>query len=244
MRFNKKNVVVTGTNSGIGKEVALQLVAEGATVFGLDIDKGSSSKFQQYLCDVSDERQVKNVLQKIANNTEVIHHLVNVAGVLTIGKKTEIVNQDINQWNNILQVNMTSVLIMMKTLYPFLKKAVNASIVNISSDQTFKGIKASAPYIVSKAGINSLTHLAALEFLSDRIRVNALALGSVRTNILKSLTQDDHIIKKMIEQTDKDLPYGILEPIDVAHFVCFLLSEESRGITGQVILVDSGKILL
>ncbi|MNN95755.1 2,3-dihydro-2,3-dihydroxybenzoate dehydrogenase [compost metagenome] len=80
-----------------------------------------------------------------------------------------------------------------------------------------------------------------MEFAQDHIRVNAVAPGSVRTNILRSLTDNEEIIRNMFESSNLQLPYGLIEPEDVADAVCYLI--EAKRITGQIILMDSGKHL-
>ena len=75
----------------------------------------------------------------------------------------------------------------------------------------------------------------------DNIRVNAVAAGEVHTNFLSTLVDNEMVIKRMYKQIERKLPFGLAEPEDIASLVCYLLSEQAKCITGQVILLDSGK---
>lgn len=243
MQFEKKIAIVTGSSSGIGKAVANQLMHEGATVIGIDVqDKGSEAS-HHFKCDVGNEDEVMMIIDKISKITNRVDYLVNAAGILTIGERHEIKDQLIDQWESVLTANLTGVLLMMKHVYNLMKLSISGAIVNISSDQAYRSFKASAPYAVSKAGINVLTKIAANEMSEDKIRVNAIAAREVRTNFLSTLVDNELVIKRMYREANRKLPLGLAEPEDIASLVCFLLSNQSKQITGQVILLDSGKSL-
>lgn len=243
MPFEKKVAIVTGASSGIGKAVTEQLINEGATVIGIDIQNKKVEASNHFICDVGYECEVVSTVEKISKITDKVDYLVNAAGILTAGSRSEIKDQLIVQWDEILKVNLTGVLMMMKYTYGLMKLSSAGAIVNISSDQAYKSFKASAPYAVSKAGINVLTRIAANEMSQDNIRVNAIAAGEVHTNFLSTLVDNELVIKRMYKQADHKLPLGLAEPEDIASLVCFLLSDKSKRITGQVILLDSGKSL-
>lgn len=238
----KKYAIVTGCGSGIGKEIANRLCKKGIYVFGFDIEKADEN-FRSFVCDVSDENQVKNILEKISKQTSYINYLVNAAGMLTIGQPLAIKDMSIKQWDAIMRVNLRSVVIMIKHTYPYMKDIHDSSIVNISSEQVYNPDKCFSPYAASKAGINMLTVSAAKEFLSDGIRVNAVALGTVKTNILKSLPIDSKQEDSMYESKDNTIPFGIIELQSVYNVVNFLLSKESKYITGEIIRCDGGMFL-
>ncbi|HPK61293.1 MAG TPA: SDR family oxidoreductase, partial [Spirochaetota bacterium] len=161
-----------------------------------------------------------------------------------IGKPLEIINTPIKQWDAIMRINLRSALIMIKNVYPLFLNSNVASIVNISSEQSFYPQKGFAPYAVSKSGINMLTQCAAQELLDKGIRVNAIALGTVKTNILNSLTISGEEQEKMFAQKDKTIPFGLMETRDVYKVVEFLLSQKSKYITGTTILCDGGMHLI
>ncbi len=243
MNNNKEYAIVTGASSGIGEAIAKYLTSKKVIVFGLDIQEGKEKGIRFLKCDVSKENEVTNSLALIEKETNQIKYLVNVVGILSVGGVSYIKDQNITYWNTILNINLTSILIMIKNVLPFLIRSHEASVVNISSDQSFKGLKGAAPYSVSKAGVNALTKIAALELSEFGIRVNAVAPGTVKTNFLQSVINDTDKITSMYRNADKKLPFGLIEPNDVAALVDFLLSNRSKRITGEVILIDSGQIL-
>lgn len=242
-RFEKKYAVVTGAASGIGRATAERLQAEGATVFGLDCDPCEGAEFEAFLCDVGDEGAVSTVLQKIGERTDCLHALANVAGILTHGPKQTVSELSIENWETVLRVNLTSAMLMLKHCHPLLKAAESSAVVNVSSDQSLKGRRTSAPYGVSKAGMNALTKIAALEMVEDGIRVNAVAPGAVRTDILNPLF-DEQTLEKIWSEVDQSIPLGLAVPEDVAALIAFLLSKDASRITGEILLADGGQMLL
>lgn len=238
----KKYAVVTGSASGIGREIAYQLHMAGFIVFGLDI--GSvQTEYMSFICDVSDENQVEKVFEKINEQTTKIDYLVNAAGMLSIGQPLSIKDISIKQWDAIMRINLKSAVIMIKYVYPFMRNANDASIVNISSEQSINPDEYFAPYAVSKAGINMLTISAAKEFLNNGIRVNAIALGTVKTNFLKGLSVSNEQAQGMFDRKDQEIPFGVMDTVSVYNVVKFLLSEESKFITGEILRCDGGRFL-
>ena len=223
-----KYAIVTGAASGIGLDVATRLTDEGITVFGLDLRPCPSDRWRHFICDVNNENDIIETLQTIRAETDHIDYLVNVAGVLTVNGKRYIKDTETSDWNKMLNNNLTSVFMMLRHTYPLLKAAHGAAVVNLSSDQSMKGQVGFSAYGVSKAGINLLTQVAADEFKSDGIRVNAIAPGAVKSNFLTSLFPTD-IIKKIYEEEGDT----ILKPSHVTDMVCFLISDRCMT-TGQV----------
>lgn len=242
--MKKKYAIVTGASSGIGKAIAEKLVDKKVKVYGLDINENNNVNIKSYICDVSNEEQIFDIMTLIKKETDRIDYLVNCAGMLSIGKPLSIKEMSIKQWKAIMQINLESVLIMIKNCYPFMKNGENvASIVNISSEQVMMPQIGFAPYMVSKTGIEALTKCAAQEFLYDRIRVNAIALGTIRTNILTCMTQNEEEIKCMFQNKENSIPYGVATPEQIAEIIMFLLSESSSYMTGEVIYADGGNYL-
>ena len=100
----------------------------------------------------------------------------------------------------------------------------------------------SAPYAITKAGIEMFSKILAFELMEAKVRVNTISLASVKTNFLKDYKKDEQVLEKMMEQTDKNMPFGIIKPYDVYKLVKYLV-EENNKITGQTILIDSGVVL-
>lgn len=235
----EKYAIVTGCAAGIGYEIAKTLNNNGIYVIGLDIEK-TNSQFLSFLCDVSDEEQVVLVMKEVKKITSRVNYLVNAAGMLTIGKPLMIKDLSFKQWDAILKINLKSVAIMTKSIYPFMKGINDASIVNISSEQSLYPDTYFSPYAVSKAAINMFTICAAKEFIRDNIRVNAIALGTVKTNILNNLLCTTEQKEEMYKNKGKKIPLGLIELKSVFDVVYFLLSSKSKYITGEILRCDGG----
>lgn len=238
---NNKIAIVTGTASGIGREVAKELMRLGIFVIGVDINETVEANVS-FICDVSDEGQVISLFEKIKEITDKVDYLVNSAGMLSIGQPLPIKDMSTKQWDAIMRLNLKSVLLMIKHSYPFMKNN-SSSIVNISSEQVYNPDELFSPYVVSKAGVNMLTMSAAKEFLNDGIRVNAIALGTVKTNILDATISSKEKQTSMFEAKQKNIPFGIIDICNAAKVVVFLLSEDSKYITGEVVRCDGGLFL-
>lgn len=238
---NSKIAIVTGAASGIGREVAKELMGLGIFVIGVDINKAFETN-KSFICDVSDESQVISLFEKIKDIADKVDYLVNSAGMLSIGQPLPIKNMSIKQWDAIMRINLKSVLLMIKHSYPLMKNN-SSSIVNISSEQVYNPDELFSPYTVSKAGVNMLTISAAKEFLNDGIRVNAIALGTVKTNILDGIITSKEKQASMFESKQNSIPFGIIDISNAAKVVIFLLSEDSKYITGEVVRCDGGLFL-
>lgn len=242
--MNSSNLyaIVTGCASGIGNEIAKRFNSTGIHVIGLDIEE-CQCDYLTYVCDVSNEDQIKQVFKSIAQRTKQIDYLVNAAGLLTIGKPLCLKEMSIKQWDAIMRINLRSVLVMIKNVYPFMLESERASIINISSEQVYNPDIGYSPYAVSKSGINMLTMCAAKEFLNEKIRVNAIALGTVKTNILKCLDISSDQENIMFEKKNNQIPFGIMNSSNVADLIEFLVSDSAKFITGEIIRCDGGGFL-
>ena len=234
--------IVTGCASGIGNEIANRLVSKGIEVIGLDIEE-CTCDFPSYVCDVSDERQVQQILALISKRTQCIDYLINAAGILCIGKALLLKEMSVKQWDAILKINLGSVMVMSKNVYPYMLHSDRGAIVNISSEQVYNPDLGYSSYAVSKSAINMLTICTAKEFLKDKIRVNAIALGTVKTNILKYLDVSEEQKELMFKNKKEQIPFGLMSRSDVADIIEFLISDHARFITGEIIRCDGGKYL-
>ena len=146
------------------------------------------------------------------------------------------------EWQNVIDVNLTGTFLITKYSIPLLKKSKSGSIINLSSEQVVLPQIKSAPYAITKAGIDMFSKILAFELMEAKVRVNTISLASVKTNFLKDYKKDEQVLEKMMEQTDKNMPFGIIKPYDVYKLVKYLV-EENNKITGQTILIDSGVVL-
>ena len=241
----KKTVVVTGASSGIGKAVAELYLSKGFCVIGLDRHKPTeNSLFPTIICDIGDARQVEDAFSQIALMTDHLDYLINVAGVFYSGKRNDLKDIVLNDWTDTIRVNLTGTMLVIRNAIPLLTNAQSdRAIVNISSDQAFFPRKKNSAYAVSKFGVEGLTKACAVELLKDRIRVNAVAPASVKTDFILELAGSRERLNEIYRKEAACMPYGLIEAADIAETVFFFGSACSSKITGQTILVDSGKYI-
>lgn len=235
--------IVTGVASGMGKCIAKELANKNVKVFGADIEKVTLDNIESFVCDVSDESQVIDFIKKIESLCDKVDFLINVAGVLCYKSRGHVETLTKEEWRKVFEINVDSVFLMTKYTIPLLRKSNSASIINFSSDQVHKVKRKSAPYAVTKAAIEMITKITALELMEDHIRVNAIAFASVDTNFIKKYVADDIHMREMKEKANNDMPYGIIKAEDAWHIVEYLIRNDNK-MTGHILLIDSGVSLL
>lgn len=249
---NKKVILVTGGTSGIGFGTIEYLLEEGNYEI-ISVSRGDKNislakeklgeKANQVIFlqgDVSKEEDCKKIYNEIERKYEKLDGLVNSAGIIKLGGIEE---QTLEEWNNALNINLTAIFLLSKTLLPLLKKGTNASIVNISSMSSNRA-GGSIAYCASKAGVDMLTKYMGQELGKYNIRVNSVNPAAVYTNIYVAsgdYTQEGY--DKWSEEKAPLYPLGRIGDAkkDVAPTIEFLLSDKSLWTTGAVYLVDGGK---
>ena len=239
-------ILVTGAASGIGQATAITLMRKGYKVIVHGRTKESLSDTIQ-LCrlsgqepmvlayDITDEEAMRMNMLSIKKQFGYIDGLVNSAGVMS---ETLIGMTKANNMNDMLNINVTSVLLQIQYASRLMYKSKNASIVNISSIVGLNGGEGSASYSASKAAIVGLTKSAAKELASMGIRVNAVAPGFIETKLT------NHYINEKRNEVLKSIKmkrFG--HPEEVANVIEFLLSAQSSYVTGQIIGVDGGMVI-
>ena len=237
-----KYAIITGVASGIGECIAEYFINEGIYVFGMDENIPKNDKIEYFKCDIRDEKRIINIIKKIKEKTKKIDYLINSAGIFCYNRRDFIENLSREEWQNVIDVNLTGTFLVTKYSIPLLKKSSNGNIINLSSEQVRLPQVKSVPYAITKAGIEMFSKILALELMESKIRVNTIALASVKTNFLKRYKKDNAIINRMMKNTDRNMPFGIIKAYDVYKFVIYLIEEDSK-ITGHTILLDSGVIL-
>lgn len=237
-----KIAVVTGVASGIGKAIAQKLCEEKIKVIGFDKSEVNIPEIIFMKCDLSVESEIKRCIEKIEVLTDRIDILVNVAGIFCYRNRYYIHELPTEEWEEVFNANLKSTFLLTKFLVRFIKKSKEGCIINISSDQVVKPQVKSAPYAVTKAAIEMFSKIAALELMDDGIRVNTIALSSVRTNFLKSYIKNEERIEKMMVESNQKMPFGLIELEDVNELVIYLINN-AKKVTGQTILIDSGTTL-
>jgi NAD(P)-dependent dehydrogenase (short-subunit alcohol dehydrogenase family) len=240
LSFEGKTVAVTGGGSGIGAAVCQKLAEAGASVAVLDIEADRAEAVATkvggtpYRVDVTDEAQVSEVYESLSG----LHGSVNCAGYNLI---SPIVAMSLQDWRRMTAVHLDGAFLNLRAAARcMLRQSSAGSIVNIASINGFYVHRGMAGYASGKAGVAMLTRVAALELASAGIRVNAVAPGVVETELTRPVMSDPVVAKRWVD----GIPLGRLGlPDDIADIVTFLLSRDSRWITGQTILADGGASL-
>jgi NAD(P)-dependent dehydrogenase (short-subunit alcohol dehydrogenase family) len=249
-RFEGKTVVVTGSAHGIGRASALRFASEGASVAIVDVRIEEAEVVAQecsnlggrsvaYGADVSDEKQVTDVVARIVGDFGGIEVLHSHAGRLragTVGETT------LEEWNRTMSVNVTSMFLVVRAIAPIMQASGGGAIVTTGSISGMFGEPALAVYTASKAAVVNLTRSLAIDFASLGIRVNCVCPGWVDTGFNNPQFEHDQLTEEDIETLIKrTVPMGRQGlPEEMAAAVAFLASDDASYITGQTLLVDGG----
>jgi 3-oxoacyl-[acyl-carrier protein] reductase len=241
--FEGRVALVTGASQGIGETIARELAAEGATVVLVDVQKDkleavarsiveSGGRAEARDADVGDAAAADRVAAAVAAAHGRIDYLVNNAGIT---RDTLLMRMKEEDWDAVLRVNLKGAFNFSRAVLRTMIAARYGRIVNIASVAGQMGNAGQTNYAASKAGVIALAKSLAREVGSRGITVNAVAPGFIATAMTDALPED-------VRKTYLDLiplkKFGL--PIDVAHAVKFLLSEDAAYITGQVVSVNGG----
>src|SRR5574341_1382376 len=248
MRHENKVAIVTGSAKGIGWGIAKVLAQEGARVAVIDWDEANGKKSAQEFrdsggkaifikCDVSNEDEVKAMIQKVLDEYGRIDILVNNAGV---GVYKTVLDATSADWDRCLGVNLKGVFLCSKYAITHMQALGKGAIVNISSVHSWATVNGVAPYAASKGGISALTRNMAIDY-GPTIRVNAIAPGWVLTPLIQSIFDgyaDPDDQRKQVERRQVMKRIGV--PEDIGYAASFLASDEASFITGAHLFVDGG----
>jgi NAD(P)-dependent dehydrogenase (short-subunit alcohol dehydrogenase family) len=239
--LENKIILVSGATSGIGLELCKQIVANGGNFIGLGrntsvlqhyIDENNLHQSKSIVADLSDEKSILASLE----NVEKIDGYVHSAGIVQ-NNPLQFFNKEL--YDQIRTVNLDSSLIILSQLLKKKKLNKPASVVFVSSISGMYGMKGNGIYGITKSSLNIMAKTYANELAGKKIRVNAVAPGMVNTQI--TLDANDFLSEEVINEDKKKYPLGYGEPEDVALPIVFLLSDASKWITGQVMVLDGGR---
>lgn len=246
--MENKVAIIVGATSGIGYETALlfseykiKVVAAGRNqINGKKLTdqimhKGGEAIFVK--TDVTDPKSVENLVKVATNHFGGIDFAFNNAGIE--GLSQSIIDMDEENWNRVLNTNLKGVWLCLKHELPAIISRGGGAIVNTSTTLTKSGLTKAGAYTASKAGVDALTQVAAIEYGGQGIRVNSINPGAVYTPMLQRLYNQDQI--KKIQNANPLTT--IASPRDIAQTVLWLCSPMSTHINGTCIFIDGGAIL-
>lgn len=249
MRFDGKTVIITGGAAGIGRACVEAFVAEGAAVViaDRDVERGTAlegslaatgAKVKFVATNVGDAHSVGCLIDATLEWSARLDVLVNNAGIIKSGDFLDLAEAD---FDAVLRVNLKGPFLVGQAAARVMAARGGGTIVNMSSANAVLAIPNQAPYVVSKGGLNQLTKVMALALADRNIRVNAVGPGSILTDLLRVVMDDDEVRRRILSRT----PIGRCgEPAEIARIVLFLASEEASYVTGQCLYADGGRLAL
>ncbi len=246
--LKEKVAIITGARRGMGKADAVLFAKNGAKVTVADISQEECQLVVDEIeknggealavkCDVTNEKEIEEMVKKTVEKFGKVDILVNNAGICQFKPFLELTGEE---WQKTLDINLKGYFLCAKACAKEMIKQKSGVIVNIASivmGQIGKGMAGLAHYSASKGGIAALTKTLALELAPYNIRVNVIAPGAIDTPMAASAKAD----QKVLEQTLAMIPLRRMgKPEEIANTVLFLSSEASSYITGSIVVVDGG----
>jgi 3-oxoacyl-[acyl-carrier protein] reductase len=236
-------VLITGAESGIGRETAFRAAGAGADIGAIGLDRGgleslvaevraTGRRAAARIADVSDADAITTAVDEIAAELGPLRVAHANAGILM--QATTLVDLDLEEWNRVLAVNLTGVLLTFRAAVPHFGPAGGLLLATGSSTALRPGVGL-LPYVVAKAGVHVLVRSLALELAPQHIRVNVIAPGLTGTPMTTGIAGH-------IERGLPAVPLGrVVDAADVAALAVHLMTDEARSVTGSVFSIDGGR---
>jgi NAD(P)-dependent dehydrogenase (short-subunit alcohol dehydrogenase family) len=247
--LDDKVAVVTGATSGIGRATASLFASNGATVVAvgrnqtelkqlLDEKRSGNGSIHAHLADVTEFSQLDRLVADTVDNFGKIDILVNAAGII---KNGNIEDTTLDEWDQMLNINLRSVFYLMQKCVPFLEKT-KGNVVNVSSVTGPRAFPNVLAYCVSKAGVDQLTRCSALELAPKGVRVNAVNPGVVVTGLHRRSGMSDERYDAFLDHSRTTHPLGrVGQPNEIAELIMFLASDKAGWITAATYEIDGGR---
>ncbi|MFF8593535.1 SDR family NAD(P)-dependent oxidoreductase [Streptomyces sp. NPDC015220] len=246
-RLKDKVAVITGAGSGIGRAAAELMSAEGARVVVADHHTPSAEETARTIeaaggralpvtVDVTDETSVAGMIEAAVGEFGGLHVLCNHVGGTDPRRDLDLLRMDMAEFDRAVALNMRSTLLGARYAVPHMIRAGGGSIINTASVAALVGDVLQTSYGAVKAAVVSITKSIAVQYGPQRVRCNAIAPGAVMTPALENNLPED-VVDSL--RRGNALPY-LGSPEDIGHTMVFLASDESRYLTGQLLVVDGG----
>jgi NAD(P)-dependent dehydrogenase (short-subunit alcohol dehydrogenase family) len=242
-RLEGRGTVVTGVGSGLGRELARVLAAEGARVLGCDVDDEGGSATMDGIgfyrhADVSREDDVKRLVAEAVERFGKLDVMVNNAAIQI---EEELAETTEEQLDRILAVNLKGVFFGCKHAVRAMRGTGGGSIVNIASILGLVADGILAAYCAAKGGVLGITRATAVRYGADGIRCNAVCPGDIDTPLVAAYFQTAADPAALRAEVEAEYPLGrIAQPEEIARAVLFLASDDSSFMSGQPLIVDGG----
>jgi NAD(P)-dependent dehydrogenase (short-subunit alcohol dehydrogenase family) len=248
--FGGRVMVVTGAAQGIGQACVRRVVRDGASVALWDVadDAGQAladelvaagAQAAYFHCNVADKAQVKAALTATLARFGAVDGLVNNAGIFKAAPFLDVTEAD---WDAVIAVNLKGSFLVGQAVARQMVKQGRGAIVNMSSVNGTLAIPTIASYNASKGAINQLTRVMALSLADQGVRVNAVAPGTIATELARSAVLTSEEAKARILSRTPMKRLG--EPEEIADVTAFLLSDAASYVTGEIVVVDGGRMTL
>lgn len=256
IRLNNKSIIVTGAGSGLGKATSLRLGQEGARVFCVDINLDSATETCEEIissggtaiahkADMCSEPDIIEMIRHATHEFITIDGLLANAGIAGTGAAHE---TSLADWNNLINVSLTGKWLCAKHLLPHMMANKSGSIIFQSSICALNGFPNLVAYSAAKGALAAITRQMATDYGAYNIRINAIAPGTIETELVRETyrqrldnAKSDITVDESLSQTASRYPLGRLgNEMDVSNMSVFLFSEESNWMTGTIIPVDGG----
>ena len=243
LNFSGRTALITGGSGGIGLSIVKKLIKNKIKVIILDINTPSKkillNKYVEFIkTDLSDYKNLQLCLTELKKKYKKIEYVINAAGVLWFDKDVSLEKIEINTWDKVFSINLNSIVIVLQSILPQMKKNKFGSIVHISSIDALSGDnKPQDAYGSSKAALLRLSKSISIQFASKNIRSNSILPGPIETPMQERWKKNPEL-KKILSNVIPLRRVG--KPSDIANSTMFLLSDESSFITGTELIVDGG----